>query len=375
MRIAVTGSSGFIGKNLLNRLALEPNHEVVPVNHNLPANELGDRLAESDIVVHLGGVNRPLSGKGFRAGNVDYTATICERLISLGMTSPILFASSIQATIDNDYGISKRQAEELVTAYSRDSGAPVIIYRLANVFGKWCRPNYNSVVATFCHNTSNGLPITISNPAQKLNLIHVDDVVESFVQEINSHDQASETVKGELVFRDAGPQYQVTLQRLAELLQSFRDSRRTLDIPDFADPFTHTLYGTYLSYLAEDDFGYDLVKHSDPRGSLAEFVKSKSAGQIFVSRTKPGVTRGNHYHNNKTEKFLVLAGEAIVRFRHIQGNKILEYPVRGEDFRVVDIPTGYTHSIENTGKGELVTLFWASEIFRPEQPDTNRADV
>jgi UDP-2-acetamido-2,6-beta-L-arabino-hexul-4-ose reductase len=300
----------------------------------------------------------------------------------------------------------------------------VAIFRLSNVFGKWCRPHYNSVVATFCHNIARDLPITISDPSREVPLVHVDDVVQAFLEagtevrgqksevrsqrsEVRSqrsevrgqrsgagisHDgahfspltidnsplttlalRASASVDNSspvLAYYEAQPVHTVTLGRLAELIRSFRASRQTLLAPDFGDPFVHKLYGTFLSYLEPDDFAYDLTQRTDPRGSLAEFIKSPGFGQIFVSRTRPGITRGNHFHHTKTEKFLVLEGEAIIRFRHIQSQEVIEYAVRGEDYRVLDIPTGYTHSIENVGQGELVTLFWASEVFDPGRPDT-----
>ncbi len=371
MNILVTGSNGFIGKNLIVWLEQRPDVRVLGFDQEHSLQELDERLAMADLVYHLAGVNRPQSVEEFRTGNVDLTAHICDRLVLGGRPVSIVLSSSIQAKLDNPYGVSKRQAEEVVERYAQQNGARVLIYRLHNVFGKWCRPNYNSVVATFCHNIAHDLPITISDPARELELVYVDDVVETFVTEIGK--QQPESTKAEI--REVTPTYRVSLAQLAALIRSFRESRRTLQVHNLDDEFTHKLYGTYLSYLAEDDFAYNLEKRCDPRGCLAEFVKSAPFGQIFVSRTKPGVTRGNHYHHTKTEKFLVLEGKAVIRFRHLQNNEVIEYPVRGEDFRVLDIPTGYTHSIENVGEGELVTLFWASEIFDPTQPDTIHEEV
>ena len=371
MNILVTGSNGFIGKNLITRLERRPDVQVLAFDQEHSLQELDEHLAIADLVYHLAGVNRPQSVDEFRTGNVDLTATICDRLVQGGRPVTIVLSSSIQAALDNPYGVSKRQAEEVVAGYAQQNGARVLIYRLHNVFGKWCRPNYNSVVATFCHNIARDLPITISDPARELELVHVDDVVNAFVTEVR--EQWAES--GDAEYREVAPTYRVSLAQLAALIRSFRESRRTLQVPNFADEFTRKLYGTYLSYLAEDDFAYSLEKRCDPRGCLAEFVKSPPFGQVFVSRTNPGITRGNHYHHTKTEKFLVLQGEAVVRFRHLQSNEVIEYPVRGEDFRVLDIPTGYTHSIENVGQGELVTLFWASEIFDMERPDTVYEEV
>ncbi|MBE2233844.1 MAG: SDR family oxidoreductase [Anaerolinea sp.] len=401
MNVLVTGSRGFIGQNLIAWLQQLPDIQVLEFDQEHTAADLAERLAVADLIYHLAGVNRPQSVEEFRTGNVDLTAQMCELLLQGGRATPIVLSSSIQAELDNPYGASKRQAEQVLADYAARSGAPVAIFRLSNVFGKWCRPNYNSVVATFCHNIAHDLPIAISDPSREVPLVHVDDVVQAFLEvgtEIRS--QRSE-VKGQksgagdfsdgahlrpltidnspstidnsspaLAHYEAQPVYTVTLGRLAELIRSFRASRQTLLAPDFSDPLVHKLYGTFLSYLETDDFAYDLTQRSDARGSLAEFIKSPPFGQIFVSRTRPGVTRGNHFHHTKTEKFLVLEGEAIIRFRHIQSQEIIEYTVRGEDYRVLDIPTGYTHSIENVGQGELVTLFWASEVFDAQQPDT-----
>ncbi len=379
MKIVVTGSNGFIGKNLITWLDRLPDVRVLEFDQAHTLQDLEERLAEADFICHLAGVNRPQSVEEFCAGNVDLTAQMCGLLLRAGRTTPIVLSSSIQAELDNPYGISKRQAEGVIRHYAEASGAPCTIFRLKNVFGKWCRPNYNSVVATFCHNIAHDLPITISDPARELELVHVDDVVRAFVAEIRDQKSEIRSQRAEVSYKEVSPSYKVTLGRLAELIRSFRESRQSLVAPDFSDPFTHKLYGTFLSYLAPDDFAYDLTKRTDPRGSLAEFVKSEPFGQIFVSRTKPGITRGNHYHHTKTEKFLVVEGEAVIRFREIRGQRtegrgqraeVIEYRVSGRDFRVVDIPPGYTHSIENVGDAELVTLFWASEVFDPGRPDT-----
>ena len=386
MNILVTGSNGFIGKNLIVWLQQQPQAQVMEFDQEHTQADLVKLIAKADLIYHLAGVNRPQTVEEFKAGNVDLTAQMCDLLLQTGRATPIVLSSSIQAETDNPYGVSKRQAEQVLADYAARSGAPVAIFRLSNVFGKWCRPNYNSVVATFCHNIARDLPISISDPSREVPLVHVDDVVQAFLevgeevrgqaQRAAGHSQpfiihhSSFTVPPSLSYHEAQPVYTVTLGRLAELIRSFRASRQTLLAPDFGDPFTHKLYGTFLSYLEPDDFAYDLTQRTDPRGSLAEFIKAPGFGQIFVSRTKPGITRGNHFHHTKTEKFLVLEGKAIIRFRHIQSQEVIEYAVRGEDYRVLDIPTGYTHSIENVGQGELVTLFWASEVFDPGRPDT-----
>ncbi len=364
MNILVTGANGFIAKNLIAWLERLEGVKVLAFDRESNANELENGLANAEVVYHLAGVNRPLTEDEFRIGNVDLTAVICDALLKHNRAIPIFLASSTQALLGNLYGVSKRQAEDIVTRYAAQSGASVGIYRLTNVFGKWCRPNYNSVVATFCHNIAQGLPIAVSDPARELELVYIDDVVKTFLSGLGSANPAGVT------YRTVSPSHPITLGGLAELILSFREARQTLEIPDFSNPFVAKLYGTYQSYLPEEGFGYDLAKKSDQRGCLAEFVKSPTFGQIFVSRTEPGVTRGNHYHHTKAEKFLVLEGDAMVRLRHLHSPQVLEYRVRGEDFRVVDIPTGYTHSIENIGPRELITLFWASEVFNPERPDT-----
>lgn len=375
MNVLVTGSNGFIGQNLIMWLRRLPDAAILEFDQPHTLQDLAERLATADLIYHLAGVNRPQSVEEFRTGNVDLTTQMCELLLRAGRVTPIVLSSSIQAELDNPYGVSKRQAEEVLADYARRSGARVVIFRLTNVFGKWCRPNYNSVVATFCHNIARDLPITISDPEREVPLVHVDDVVEAFLTEIGDRGSGIRSQESGVRYREVRLIHTVTLGRLAEMIRSFRESRQSLAVPDFSDPFTHKLYGTFLSYLGPDDFAYDLTKRTDARGSLAEFVKSPPFGQIFVSRTRPGITRGNHYHHTKTEKFLVVEGEAIVRFRHIRGGDVMEYHVRGEDFRVVDIPTGYTHSIENVGSGELVTLFWASQVFDPNQPDTFYEEV
>jgi UDP-2-acetamido-2,6-beta-L-arabino-hexul-4-ose reductase len=288
----------------------------------------------------------------------------------MGRRPTIVFASSIQATLDNPYGRSKRMAEEAIRDWAIETGAQASIFRLPNLFGKWCRPNYNSVIATFCHNISQGLPITVSDPARRLELAYVDDVVAAMIMVAPWTIEASSSGIGNIRWPHISRSFQISLGELAARIAFFQQMRTSLKVPDFGDDLNRCLYATYLSYLHPNNFAYTLDRKSDSRGSLAEFVKLQSGGQIFVSRTGPGVTRGNHYHNTKTEKFLVLEGQAVVRFRTLQGTEVIEYRVDGRDYRVIDIPPGYTHSIENLGTGDLVTLFWANEVFDPSRPDT-----
>lgn len=367
-KVLVTGSNGFIGKNLCAVLRCSKDIELYKYDiDNNPA-ELDTALQQVDCIIHLAGVNRPEDLKEFETGNVGSIKDVCDKLKDIGRTPKIILSSSIQAVLDNPYGVSKRLTEEELQRFSDDTGAECVVYRFKNLFGKWCRPDYNSVTATFCHNIANGLPIQIADPAHEIELTYIDDVVEAFIAELESVSPG---------FRFAKPlsSKRISLGELAEKIKSFREMRTKLNLPDFRDAFERALYGTYLSYLNDKEFEYGLDIKADQRGSLAEFLKSPSMGQIFVSRTKPGITRGNHYHHTKTEKFLVLQGKAMIRLRHINSDRVLEYRVRGEDYRVLDIPPGYTHSIENVGKDELVTLFWASEMFDPEKPDTYYSKV
>lgn len=365
MKILVTGAQGFIGRHLVEALGRRDGVEVIGFDLGSDAGVLERGLCEAEFVFHLAGVNRPEKPEDFQTGNADFTVRLLERLAALNRRPCMVLSSSIQAALDNPYGKSKRGAELAMESYAREAGGGAVVFRLKNVFGKWCRPNYNSVTATFCHNIARDLPITISDPERVLELVYIDDVVKGFLDVLDHP-----PVRGAVEYREIPRVFEVKLGVLAEKLRMFRSARRTLRLPSFEDPFVRCLYATYLSYLPTDDFAYSLEPRHDPRGSLAEFMKSEQFGQIFVSRTRPGITRGNHYHHTKAEKFLVLEGDAIVRFRAIQGTEVLEYAVSGAEYRVIDIPPGYTHSIENVGNGEMVVLFWASEIFDPGQPDT-----
>jgi len=362
-KVLVTGSKGFVGRNLCSVFRRCEDIGLYEFDLDNKLAELDDALLEVEFVIHLAGVNRPEDSKEFETGNAGSLKEICSKLQESDRAPKIVLSSSIQAELDNPYGISKRRAEEILQRFAESTGAECVVYRFKNLFGKWCRPNYNSVTATFCHNIANDLPIQISDPDYEIDLSYIDDVVEAFISEL-------EAVSPGFRFAQPLPSKRISLGALADKVRSFREMRISLHLPDFRDAFERALYGTYLSYLNNQEFEYGLHIKADQRGSLAEFLKSPSMGQIFVSRTKPGITRGNHYHHTKTEKFLVLQGAAVIRFRHIDSDQVLEYRVRGKDYRVLDIPPGYTHSIENVGKDELVTLFWASEVFDPKKPDT-----
>jgi len=367
-KILVTGSKGFVGRNLCTVLSCRDDVQLYEYDINSNLETLDDAIRNADVIIHLAGVNRPEDPKEFETGNAGSLDDICSRLENLNHTPKIVLASSIQADLDNPYGKSKRLAEQILQGFATDTGAECVVFRFKNLFGKWCRPNYNSVTATFCHNIAHGLPVQISDPLRTIDLTHIDDVVKALVGEVASKTPGFR-------FAQDLPSKCISLGELASKIRGYHNTRVNLELPDFSSKFEKALYGTYLSYLNEAQFEYKLEKRSDPRGSLAEFIKSPAAGQVFVSRTKPGIIRGNHYHHTKAEKFLVLEGEAVIRFRRIDQDEILEYPVNGDNYQVVDIPPGYTHSIENVGKGVLVTLFWTSETFDPENPDTNYAEV
>lgn len=369
-RILITGARGFIGRNLAARLASMENLQVSHCDVENPEAELEAWLGQTDVVFHLAGVNRPQNVEEFEKGNTGFTDRICELLRRLKRTPKIVMSSSIQAELDNPYGISKRRAEDVLKAFSRETGAPVSIYRLKNVFGKWCRPNYNSVTATFCHNIAHELPITVADPSREVELIYVDDIVECFLAELRDSSGPASCFAADTI-----PSTRITLGDLAGRIQAFHEMKSSLLVPDFSLRFNQCLYATYLSYVEPDAREYGLTIKSDQRGNLAELIKSRQFGQIFVSRTHPGITRGNHYHHTKTEKFFVIAGEGVIRMRQIHSNDVVEYRVRGEDYRVVDIPPGHTHNITNVGGGEMITLFWASEPFDPDRPDTYFLDV
>lgn len=363
-KVMVTGAGGFVGRHLLEALHRRTNTEVIPVGKMTVPALLDAGLQQADVILHAAGVNRPTDPAEFETGNAEFTRTLCKRLQALGRRPTIVMTSSIQAEFDNPYGRSKLAAERALEDWAERGGGRAVIFRLKNVFGKWCRPNYNSVTATFCQAVAHDLPFTISDEKRVLELVYIDDVVAA-VLDCLRHAPGTGIER-----RDVSRSVSVALGELAQTIRSFKASRQNLRLPSFETEFVRRLYATYLSYLDGPDFSYALEQKTDPRGSLAEFMKSAQFGQLFVSRTKPGVTRGNHYHHTKTEKFLVVEGDALVRFRPIEGADIIEHRVSGTQFRVVDIPPGYTHSIQNVGTGELVTLFWASEIFDPAAPDT-----
>ena len=371
--ILITGAGGFVGKNLTVTLRALGYTDLMLFDVDTPKEKLAQYTARAGFVFHLAGVNRPKDPSEFYAGNRGFTEEVLHLLRQTGSKAPVLVTSSIQAALDNDYGRSKREAERLVFDHEAATGAPALVFRLPGVFGKWCRPGYNSVVATFCHNVAHGLPIEVRDPNYQFPLVYIDDVVDSFVAALEGRAPRDCSIPGFChLMCDT---YEVTLGRLAQLIESFRDSRGTLAVPDMGDAFTKKLYATYLSYLPQDQFRYPLDMHCDPRGSFTEFLRSPERGQVSVNIAKPGIVKGNHWHHTKNEKFLVVRGNAVIRFRKLGAAEVVEYHVSGDKLEVVDIPTGYTHNIENEGAEDLVTVMWANEPFDPAHPDTFYEEV
>lgn len=371
MNILITGARGFMGKNLRSALTgrYGDAHRLMLLDMPHTEEELLAAAAEADFVFHLAGVNRPTDPADFQKGNADFTRQLLTLLKERGKRPPVLLSSSIQAALENPYGQSKLSAEQAVADYGRETDSVVYLYRLPNVFGKWSRPNYNSAVATFCHNVARGLPITVNDPSVTLRLVYIDDVVEEFLRAMEGQPHR----EGE--WCTVQPVHEVNLGHMAELIQSFPGLRDSLTAPDQSDPLVKKLYATYLSFLPPEDFSRPTVTHADQRGSFTELLHMGSRGQVSLNVSKPHITKGDHWHQTKHEKFIVLQGEGVIRFRKVGDSTVIAYKVSGENLTVVDIPTGYTHSIENTGDTDMLTLMWANEVFDPAHPDTLRLPV
>jgi len=368
MKILITGAKGFIGKNLVAGLKNKGYRDLLEYDLDTPG-ILEQYIKECGFVFHLAGVNRPVNQEEYMMGNFGFTSDLLELLRKQNNKAPVLITSSIQAELDNPYGVSKKAGEDLLRDYSTEIGSEIYIYRLSNVFGKWCRPNYNSAVATFCNNIANGLPIKVNDPNTEMHLVYIDDVVDEFIRALNGHANK----KGN--YCTVEPVYTVRLGAIAELIYSFKKSRETKSLPDLSDLFLKKLYSTYLSYLPADQFSYPLKMNMDQRGSFTEFLKTPDRGQVSVNVSKPGIVKGNHWHNTKCEKFLVVSGKGVIRFRRIDSEAVLEYYVSDDKLEVVDIPTGYAHNIENIGDTDMVTIMWANEVFDKEHPDTYPMEV
>ena len=370
MKILVTGAAGFIGRNLTVELKNRGHNDILAFDIDTDKAILDEFCRDCEFVFHLAGVNRPPDESGFDSGNREFTGQLLELLRRHGNSCPVVCSSSTQAERDNPYGRSKKAAEDLLLTHAAACGARVMIYRLPNVFGKWCRPNYNSAVATFCHNIARDLPIQLNPTDPEITLCYIDDLVNEFIAALEGKEHRR---PDGFCFVPQG--YTVRLYHIAALLQSFRRSRLELSIPDMAEPFTRKLYSTYLSYLPSDQFSYPLKMNVDARGSFTEFIKTADRGQVSVNISRPGITKGNHWHHSKNEKFMVVSGTGLIQFRRIDGEELLEYHVSGEKLEVVDIPPGYTHNIINLGHTDMVTIMWANEAFDPERPDTYYLEV
>ena len=363
MRIVVTGADGFIGKNLRVHLTELGHTDVVGITRATQPVALAEAVTEADFIFHLAGTNRPKDAAEFSTDNVDFTRKLCDALIQAGSHAPLAYASSTQAALDNPYGKSKRDAEDELFRYARENDARVHVFRLTNVFGKWARPNYNSVVATFCHNIARDLPITVNDPSAELKLVYVDDVVAALTGLLKG-------APAETGFVEAGPVYPTSVGKVADILRSFAASRASLITPRVGNGLMRALHATYLSHLPRDAFAYAVPVHADPRGEFVEMLKTEDCGQFSYFTARPGITRGEHYHHTKTEKFLVIRGSAHFGFRNIDSGEILELTTTGGEARIIETIPGWAHNITNIGDDELIVMLWANEIFDRSRPDT-----
>jgi len=375
MKVLITGADGFLGKNLQLRLAECKDVEIVCFTRKQSVDQLTYLLQGVDFVFHLAGINRPEDPRDFITGNVDLTQALCKVVgaivIASGKKVPLVYTSSIQAGIENPYGLSKRVAESALFELRSEHGVPVHVFRLPNVFGKWCKPNYHSVVATFCYNIIRDLPIQVNDPDAPVTLVYVDDVIERFVQLMNGADAA---VRAD-GFAGVTPQYTTTVGELARQIQTFKDSRVSLTTERVGTGLVRALYATYVSYMPPESFAYSVPQYRDSRGVFAEMLKTPDCGQFSYFTAHPGVTRGGHYHHSKTEKFLVVKGQARFKFRHMQTGEIHELLTSGDKAEVVETIPDWTHDITNIGSDEMIVMLWANEVFDREKPDTFGCEV
>ncbi|MBH65566.1 MAG: capsular biosynthesis protein [Chloroflexi bacterium] len=362
-KILVTGARGFVGKNLTLRLKEQEPYSPIEFLRGDSLEKLADDVSKADAVVHLAGVNRPNDEEEFTQVNGDLTVSLCKIIKDLGRPVPLLLASSAQAVSDNPYGQSKRVAERAVQRLSEETGNPSVIYRLPGIFGKWCRPNYNSVVATFCHNIARGIPINITDNNKKVRLVYVDDVIDEFIITLGCMKNGSFT-------REVNPEYMIRLGDLAARIQDFRNGRTSLCVERVGRGLARALYATFLSYIPKEEFVYNLKCHDDERGSFVEMLKTQDSGQFSYFTAYPGVTRGGHYHHTKTEKFLVIKGNARFGFCNVLTGEKYQISVCGDTPQVVEPPPGWVHDITNIGDEEMVVLLWANEQFNCDRPDT-----
>lgn len=363
MRVLITGANGFVGRNLAVHLGERKDVEVYQFSRENDLQDLVLLVAQADFVFHLAGVNRPQDPEEFQTGNADLTQALSSAIVASGRKIPVVYTSSTQAEYENAYGASKRAAEEILRTLSSEHGSPVYLFRLPNVFGKWARPNYNSAVATFCHNIARDLPIQINDPYANITLVYIDDVIDRFIAVMDG-------VVAPDLFSDIVPHYNITVGELAQQLQAFRNSRGTLITERVGAGLPRALYSTYLSYFPPENFTYEVPKYGDSRGEFVEMLKTTDSGQFSFFTAHPGITRGGHYHHSKTEKFLVIRGEACFRFRHIVSGEFYELFTDGVRPVVVETVPGWTHDITNVGEGEMIVMLWANEVFDREHPDT-----
>lgn len=380
MKILVTGAKGFIGKNLVAQLkniqegkdktyAIDPNFEILECDIDTDEKQLDRYCEEATFIYNLAGINRPENESEFMEGNHDFASQLLNLLKKHKNICPIMISSSTQAVLDNPYGKSKKAGEDVMFQYAQETGAKVMVYRFPNVFGKWCRPNYNSAIATFCHNIANNIDIQINDRNHQMTLVYIDDLVKELIHAIEGKENKADE------FCTVSVSHSISLGEIADLLYSFKNSRNDLSVTNMNNPFAKKLYSTYLSYLPVDEFSYSLKMNVDNRGSFTEMLRSQDRGQVSVNISKPGIVKGNHWHHTKNEKFLVVSGKGVIRFRKIDEEKVYEYFVSGDKLKVVDIPVGYTHNIENLGDNDMVTVMWVNEPFDPESPDTFYLEV
>lgn len=382
MNILITGAKGFVGKNLVETLknvrdgkdkTRNIDSDITIFEYDIDTDPLllDTYTRECDFVFHLAGVNRPKDEKEFMEGNFGFTSQLLESLKKNENKSPILITSSIQAALDNPYGKSKKAGEDLIFDYGKENGVKTFVYRLPNVFGKWCRPNYNSAVATFCYNIAHDLPITVNDRNHMMTLVYIDDVVDELINALRD----TENCEGN--YCKVPVEHKITLGEIVDLIYSFKESRTNLSVPDMTEgSFSKKLYSTYLSYLDMNDFSYKLKMNTDARGSFTEIVRTLDRGQMSVNISKPGITKGQHWHNTKNEKFVVVKGHGLIQLRRIGSDEIVNYEVSGDEITVVDMIPGYTHNIINLSDTEdLVTLMWCNECFNPNKPDTYFEEV
>jgi len=371
MKVLITGINGFIGKNLKIRLDELSEFETIGYSRNETYKDLEKKLIDADAVVHLAGENRPKSDIGFKESNIDLTDELCNLVQKLKKNIPLIFSSSTQASLDNEYGKSKLTSEKRVIDLSEHQKSYVFIYRLPGVFGKWCKPNYNSVVATFCNNIANGLPVKINDPDHMIKLVYIDDVISSFISNLRQYKSLDNHIHKPKI----NPEYTISINELYETICLFRDSRINLITERVGEGFVRALYSTYLTYLPKKSFSYPLKKNIDNRGIFVEMLKTHDSGQFSFFTAYPGITRGGHYHHSKNEKFLVLKGEAEFKFRHLISNEVYKLKTSDKDLLIVETIPGWVHDITNVGNNEMIVMLWANEIFDPNKPDTIASEI